>query len=59
MIAAEVTIASSDFGPLEPMATGTLTELCAAGVTGALDVVVAGAGCWHHEPIQGVIDHGI
>jgi hypothetical protein len=33
VIAAEVTIASPDFGQLEPMVTATETELAAAGVT--------------------------
>ena len=33
VIAAEVTIASSDFGHLEPMVSATQTELAAAGVT--------------------------
>ena len=44
VIATEVTIASSDFGQLEPMVSATQTELKAAGVTDALEVVVADAG---------------
>jgi DDE family transposase len=44
VIAAEVTIASSDFGHLEPMVSATQTELKAAGVTDALELVVADAG---------------
>ena len=59
VIAAEVTIASSDFGHLEPMVSATQTELAAAGVTDRLEVVVADAGYWHQKQIQAVIDRGI
>jgi hypothetical protein len=59
VIAAEVTIASADFGQLEPMVSATRTELAAAGVTDALDVVVADAGYWHQKQIEAVIDRGI
>lgn len=59
MIAAEVTIASSDFGHLEPMVSATQTELQAAGVTDALDVVVADAGYWHQKQMEAVINRGV
>src|SRR5829696_77562 len=51
VIAAEVTIASPDFGQLEPMVTATETELAAAAVTDAPEVVLADAGYWHTEQI--------
>jgi len=59
VIAAEVTISSSDFGHLEPMVNATQSELQAAGVTEALEVVVADAGYWHQKQMEAVIDHGI
>jgi hypothetical protein len=59
VIAAEVTIASSDSGHLEPMVTAVQCELEAAGVTDALEVVVADAGYWHQKQMEAVIDHGI
>jgi len=59
VIAAEVTIASSDFGQLEPMVSATQTELKAAGVTDALEVVVADAGYWHQKQMEAVVNHGI
>ena len=59
VIAAEVTIASSDFGHLEPMVSATQTELAAAGVPDPLDVVVADAGYWHQKQMEAVIDRGI
>src|SRR5271163_897440 len=59
VIAAEVTIASSDFGHLEPMVSATQTELKAAGMTDPLQVVVADAGYWHQKQMEAVIDDGI
>jgi len=59
VIAAEVTIASSDFGHLEPMVSATRTELRAAGATDALEVVVADAGYWHQKQMEAVINNGI
>jgi len=59
VIAAEVTISSSDFGHLEPMVNATQSELQAAGVTEALEVVVADAGYWHQKQMEAVINHGI
>src|SRR5215218_442770 len=56
VVAAEVTIASSDFGHLEPMVGATRTELKAAGVSDALEVVVADAGYWHQKQMEAVID---
>jgi hypothetical protein len=59
VIAAEVTIASSDFGQLQPMVSATQTELQAAGVTDTLQVVVADAGYWHQKQMEAVINDGI
>jgi hypothetical protein len=58
VIAAEVTIASPDFGQLEPMVTATETELAAAGVTDAPEVVLADAGYWHTEQIERLTGRG-
>jgi transposase len=52
VVAAEVTIASPDFGQLEPMVEATETELATAGVTDAPEVVLADAGYWHTEQIE-------
>jgi hypothetical protein len=59
VIAAEVTIASSDFGHLEPMVAATQTELKAAGMTDAIEVVVADAGYWHQKQMEAVINRSI
>ena len=60
MIAAEVTIASSDFGHLEPMVSATQTELGGRGRRQTrLEVVVADAGYWHQKQMEAVIDRGI
>src|ERR1039458_737034 len=59
VIAAEVTIASSDFGQLQPMVTATRAELQAAGLPDALQVVVADAGYWHQKQMEAVINDGI
>jgi hypothetical protein len=49
VIAAEVTIASPDLGHREPIVSATQTELKAAAVTDALEVVVADAGYWDQK----------
>jgi hypothetical protein len=59
VIAAEVTIASSDFGHLQPMVSATQTELQAAGVSDTIEVVVADAGYWHQKQMEAVINRGI
>jgi transposase len=59
VIAAEVTIASPDFGQLEPMVTATETELTAAAVTDAPEVVLADAGYWHTEQIERLTGRGL
>ena len=44
ILAAEVMTASPDFGHLAPMLTAARTELAAAGVTRAPEIVLADAG---------------
>ena len=58
VIAAEVTIASPDFGQLEPMVNATDNELAAAGVIDAPEVVLADAGYWHTEQIERLTGRG-
>jgi transposase len=59
VLAAELTNSSADFGQLEPMVNAACSELHAAGVTQALDVVLADAGYWHTAQIQKILDRGI
>ncbi len=58
MIAAEVTVDSPDFGHLEPMVDAAKTELENAGVTAALETVVADAGYWHQAQMENIVDSG-
>jgi len=59
VIAAEVTVASPDFGHLEPMLHAARVELEAAGITDQPEVVLADAGYWHHEQMNAITDRGI
>ena len=59
VIAAEVNVDSSDFGHLEGMVDAAETELERAGVSDALEVVLADAGYWHQKQMEGVINKGI
>jgi hypothetical protein len=59
VIAAEVMVASPDFGHLEPMLHAARSELEGAGVTAQPEVVLADAGYWHHEQMNAVTDGGI
>lgn len=58
VLAAEVMVASPDFGHLEPMLTATERELRAAGIEDVPDVVLADAGYWHHEQMQAAVNRG-
>jgi transposase len=58
VIAAEVTVASPDFGHLQPMVAATETELAAAGISAAPEVVLADAGYWHSEQMQQLTGRG-
>jgi transposase len=59
VIAAEVTIDSSDFGHLEAMVTATESELAAIGHPQTPQVVVADAGYWHHVQMDSIAERGI
>src|SRR5215204_3467721 len=59
VIAAEVMVASPDFGHLEPMLDAAGRELEAARVTEHPEVVLADAGYWHHEQMSAITDRGI
>src|SRR4051812_24173967 len=59
VIAAEVMVASPDFGHLEPMLGAACGELEAAGVTEQPEVVLADAGYWHHQQMDRLTDRGI
>jgi transposase len=52
VIAAEVKIASGDFGHLEPMVDAAHAELTRAGIHEMPEVVLADAGYWHHVQIE-------
>jgi transposase len=52
VIAAEVKIASGDFGHLEPMVDAAHAELTRAGIHETPEVVLADAGYWHHMQIE-------
>jgi transposase len=58
VLAAEVSTASPDFGQLDPMVGAVEAELEAAGVTEALDVVLADAGYWHQKQMEDIVSRG-
>src|ERR671918_138528 len=58
VIAAEVTVDSPDFGHLEPMVSATRTELAAAGIKDAPEVVLADAGYWHQAQTETITGSG-
>jgi len=59
VLAADVMVASPDFGHLEPMLDAAQKELASAGLDATPDVVVADAGYWHQDQMQRVVDRGI
>jgi hypothetical protein len=59
VIAAEVAVASPDFGHLEPMVNAAQAELDYAGVADSLDVVLADAGYWHQVQMQRLMADGL
>jgi hypothetical protein len=59
VIAAEVMVASPDFGHLEPMLNAAHNELHAARVTGAPQIVLADAGYWHQEQMESIVGRGM
>jgi hypothetical protein len=58
VIAAEVTVDSPDFGHLEPMVSATRTELAAAAIADAPEVVLADAGYWHQAQMESLTGDG-
>jgi hypothetical protein len=59
VLAADVMVASPDFGHLEPMLCAAERELANAGVRETPQVVLADAGYWHHEQMECIVDRGI
>jgi hypothetical protein len=58
VIAAEVTVETSDFSQLEPMITKAREELAAVGIDDLPEVVVADAGYWQKQGIQQLVNQG-
>ncbi len=58
VIAAEVTVASPDFGHLEPMLNAACGELQRAGVDEIPAVVLADAGYWNQPQMERIIASG-
>lgn len=58
VLAAEVMVASPDFGHLEPMVTAAQTELAAAGVAVRPETVLADAGYWHQQQMERIVAGG-
>jgi Transposase DDE domain len=59
VVAAEISVASPDFGQLEPMIAASERELAAAGVTQNIEVALADAGYWHQEQMDSIVSRGI
>jgi transposase len=59
VVAAEVTVTSSDSTHLAPMITAACEELHAAGITTPPEVVVADAGYWNRPHIEHLVNQGI
>jgi transposase len=59
VLAADLMVASPDFGHLEPMLDAAQQELASAGIDATPDVVVADAGYWHQDQMQRLVDRGI
>src|SRR5215203_2675205 len=59
VIAAEVTVASPDFGHLEPMIRATEHELRRAGIEQQVEIVLADAGYWHQVQMERLLGDGL
>jgi transposase len=59
VIAAEVTVASPDFGHLEPMISAARDELRQIGVEQPPGIVLADAGYWHQVQIERLLGDGL
>jgi transposase len=58
-LAADVMVASPDFGHLEPMLNATRSGLSRAGVKEQPEVVVADAGYWHQQQMERAMADGM
>src|SRR3954471_21341440 len=58
VIAAEVMVASPDFGHLEPMLNAAEHELQRVGLSARPDTVLADAGYWHQDQIERLVAAG-
>jgi transposase len=58
-LAADVMVASPDFGHLEPVLDATRSELSRAGVDEPPGVVVADAGYWHQQQMERAMADGV
>src|SRR5215208_468885 len=58
VIAAEVTVASPDFGHLETMIRATEHELRRAGIEQQVEIVLADAGYWHQVQMERLLGDG-
>jgi hypothetical protein len=59
VLAAEISVASPDFGHLEPVLDAARRELGAAGVGDTPELVLADAGYWHQDQMQRIVADGI
>jgi len=59
IVAAEISVESPDFGHLKPTMDAALRELDDAGVTQRPGTVLADAGYWHKEQMEGIVSNGI
>jgi transposase len=58
VLAAEISVASPDFGQLEPILIAARAELRAAGVTDTPGVLLADAGYWHQDQMERIVGNG-
>jgi hypothetical protein len=59
VIAADVTVDSPDFGHLEPMVSAAQAALSDVGIDTVPEVVLAGAGYWHHVQMDAIVSRGM
>jgi transposase len=59
VLAADVMVASPDFGHLEPMLTQAREQLAGVGIDDKPEVVLADAGYWHQQQMQRAWADGI
>src|SRR3954454_6000044 len=59
IVAAEISTESLDTANLHPMLTAAQEELHAAGVNGALEIVLADAGYWKNAAIEALSEQGL